>query len=362
MALVLLNGLKAMKTNAATLAAVTGLSISVCTSDAKAESAVFGVVDMALDISKQGLGTLTRLQSGSDWGSRFGIKGVKRISPGLSAVYWLESGFGADDGMSQQGGRLFGRQVYMGLSSEQLGRLTFGRQYSPENRMFWNIDAFNAGLAGGLPAIIPAGVARATLGRVDNSILWTSPDRWPGVTYVMYAPGEVAGNQRAGRMWGVSTRQKNDLADFNIGFVTQRNATDTGKLRNYTVGPAKLFTGWHRDWNSQANTPSTKGPEQVYDMFPFGVKYGVGAQATLIAQFVLVKDRTQGVANRNTNLIAIGGHYALSKRTVLFAASGRILNKNGSQYSLGGGLYAGGTVGPGNPTARTVQIGMRHNF
>ena len=76
----------------------------------------------------------------------------------------------------------------------------------------------------------------------------------------------------------------------------------------------------------------------------------------------MVKDRTEGVPNRNTNMLAIGGYYALSKRTTLYTAAGRILNKNGSQYSLGGGLYAGGPVGPGSPTARTVQFGVRHSF
>lgn len=347
---------------------IAGLLALAAAGNASAEMTVFGVVDMALDISKQGQGTLKRLQSGADWGSRLGFRGDEELSSDLKAVFWLESGIGADTGELQQGGRAFGRQAYVGLVSKTAGSFTLGRQYSPENRMFWNIDAFNASLAGGLPSIIPAGVARATLGRVDNSILWTSPGHWPGATYVMYAPGEIAGNQKAGRTWGISTRQKLGDLDFNIGLVNQRNATDTGKLQaftlggNYTWGATKVFAGWHRDWNSQGNTPVKQGPEQVYDMFPLGVKYGLNAQTTLVAQFVLVKDRTQGVPHRNTNVLAIGGNYALSKRTALYTAAGRILNKNGSQYSLGGGLYAGGPVGPGNPTARTIQFGVRHSF
>ncbi|WP_043423149.1 porin, partial [Cupriavidus basilensis] len=35
-----------------------------------------------------------------------------------------------DTGTSQQGGRLFGRQAYVGMQSSQLGQLTFGRQYT----------------------------------------------------------------------------------------------------------------------------------------------------------------------------------------------------------------------------------------
>lgn len=268
---------------------IAGLLALASIGNACAGTTVFGVVDMALDISKQGQGTLTRLQSGADWGSRLGFRGDEELSNDLKAVFWLETGIGADTGEIQQGGRAFGRQAYMGLVSKTAGSFTLGRQYSPENRMFWNIDAFNAGLAGGLPAIIPAGVARATLGRVDNSILWTSPSSWPGATYVMYAPGEIAGNKNAGRTWGLSTRQQIGDLDFNIGLVNQRNSTDTGRLQaftlggNYTLGPVKVFAGWHRDWNSQSNTPTKQGPEQVYDMFPLGVKYGLNAQTMLLA-------------------------------------------------------------------------------
>ncbi|PMY01052.1 porin, partial [Pseudomonas sp. GW460-13] len=73
---------------------------------------------------------LFRMSSGGLSGSRWGLRGVEDLGSGLKALFVLESGFGLDDGKSQQGGRLFGRQAYVGLESDQVGRVTFGRQYT----------------------------------------------------------------------------------------------------------------------------------------------------------------------------------------------------------------------------------------
>ncbi len=48
---------------------------------------------------------------------------------GTSAVFRLESGFSPDTGVSLQGGRLFGRQAWVGLNADY-GQITLGRQYS----------------------------------------------------------------------------------------------------------------------------------------------------------------------------------------------------------------------------------------
>jgi GBP family porin len=41
----------------------------------------------------------------------------------------LENGFGINDGTLKQGGREFGRQAFVGLTSDQFGAVTLGRQY-----------------------------------------------------------------------------------------------------------------------------------------------------------------------------------------------------------------------------------------
>ena len=47
--------------------------------------------------------------------SRWGMRGVEDLGAGLKAVFVLESGFNVRAGDSGQGGRLFGRQSFVGL-------------------------------------------------------------------------------------------------------------------------------------------------------------------------------------------------------------------------------------------------------
>ncbi len=69
------------------------------------------------------------MTSGSVNGSRWGLRGSEDLGGGLKAIFTLENGFGINDGTLKQGGRLFGRQAFVGLSSDQFGAVTLGRQY-----------------------------------------------------------------------------------------------------------------------------------------------------------------------------------------------------------------------------------------
>ncbi|MGF6919449.1 porin [Paraburkholderia sp. 40] len=60
---------------------------------------------------------------------RFGLKGTEDLGGGLHAIFTLESGFSITNGSLSQGGRMFGRQAFVGLSSDRIGTITVGRQY-----------------------------------------------------------------------------------------------------------------------------------------------------------------------------------------------------------------------------------------
>ncbi|WP_246174436.1 porin [Pandoraea terrigena] len=61
--------------------------------------------------------------------SRWGLRGQEDLGGGMKTVFRLESGFAPSTGQSFQGGRLFGRQAYVGLSDGSWGTITLGRQY-----------------------------------------------------------------------------------------------------------------------------------------------------------------------------------------------------------------------------------------
>lgn len=61
--------------------------------------------------------------------SRWGLKGSDDLGGGTSALFTLESGLDLSTGKSFQGGRMFGRQAFVGLADKDMGTLTLGRQY-----------------------------------------------------------------------------------------------------------------------------------------------------------------------------------------------------------------------------------------
>jgi len=61
--------------------------------------------------------------------SRLGFKSTEDLGGGLTAIAVLEAVFGVNQGTLNQGGRLFGRQAWVGISGDW-GTVGLGRQYS----------------------------------------------------------------------------------------------------------------------------------------------------------------------------------------------------------------------------------------
>ena len=74
-----------------------------------ADVTLYGVVDLGLkyshvDADQSGVDAVDKLEmkSGSQSGSRFGIKGAEDVGNGLKVGFQLENGFDADNGRLQQ--------------------------------------------------------------------------------------------------------------------------------------------------------------------------------------------------------------------------------------------------------------------
>nr|WKF61730.1 Outer membrane porin protein [Paraburkholderia busanensis] len=108
-------------------------------------------------------------------GSRWGLIGKEDLGGGLKAIFTLESGINVNNGQFAQGGTAFGRQAFVGLSSDTYGSLTAGRQYD----MVWYFPEFLAGsaavgdIAGGHPGDLD-NVGNSV--RFNNSVRYMSPD------------------------------------------------------------------------------------------------------------------------------------------------------------------------------------------
>ncbi|QQX89546.1 porin (plasmid) [Cupriavidus necator] len=158
---------------------------------AQSSVTLYGVMSVGVGyVSNEGGHSSTKLISGTNQNSRWGLRGVEDLGGGSKAVFALESGFGIDDGKSQQGGRLFGRQAFVGLSNDSYGTVSFGRQY---DSMYDYIDYMIAPVAAvGLGGHI--GDNDNTFGsfRHNNSVKYVTPT-WNGFqAEASYALSEAA--------------------------------------------------------------------------------------------------------------------------------------------------------------------------
>jgi predicted porin len=121
---------------------------------AHAQSSVtlFGTLDDGLNYTSNARGhSAWAMVSGDSTESSFGFKGNEDLGGGLAAIFTLESGFNLNSGVSNEEGRLFGRQAFVGLNSNTYGTLTFGRQYDATVDM-WGPFTAAGGTIGDLAA------------------------------------------------------------------------------------------------------------------------------------------------------------------------------------------------------------------
>jgi predicted porin len=164
---------------------------------ASAQSSVtlYGIVDIGIQWNEFGVNAGTSsapqyvqesnwgVDSGYQSGSRFGLRGSEVLGGGWNAAFTLEGGINVDTGTSGQGGRLFGRQAWLGLQQSTFGTFALGRIATPSSTtgsfdMFARVDPFSGGF--GLNQIGSTFIAaNSGVSRWDNSAIWASPS-WAG--------------------------------------------------------------------------------------------------------------------------------------------------------------------------------------
>lgn len=364
-----------------------GLGVSMTAGMAVAQSAVtmYGLVDLGVEGSRHGGGANYRMIAGGSAGSRLGFAGAEDLGGGLKATFKLEQGFTPDNGMLAQGGRAFGREASVGLSSSTLGSFTMGRLPLPYYFALNGIDAFSWVGSGGMLSLTQNGATSRQLlpmavnARADNAVAYTSPN-WGGLEFRLL--GAFAEKSATiGRAYSASARYRSGPIDALAAWARQNGASnDNGAVTaytaggNYNFGLAKLYVGVVNEKNSCTTCPGalartagvTGNRASEFRMTNVGVRVPLGAWATF-AQVTRVQDRSQydvDPGGRDSTWHAIGAEYYMSKRTMLYGTFATIGNKNGSNYALGSGTsqQPANVVAQGNPRASTVAIGLRHAF
>jgi predicted porin len=338
------------------------MALACCSAYAQSNVTVYGVADAGLVFERGApAGNTSNVSSGIASGSRIGFKGTEDLGSGLSAGFVVESGFGIDTGASGQGGLTFGRQSFISLSSNTLGTISAGRQYSPYYKLLLNIaDPFGDGLSG------QAANLMVPNRRMDNSLRYASPKLAGWSTELGYSAGEVAGDNTRKRALSAAINYEQGPLNVGLAHFRRENAAfaqhayNTLLAASYKLGNYTLHAGYadNRGMGTVGGggTSLLGGAGAASGTGVITSATGVVTSATvglpgassrdavlgLCATFgphsfvgSVVQHMDRSAANQDARQFGVAYLYALSKRTDLYTSYGHINNRNGAPFTVG---------------------------
>lgn len=352
---------------------------------------LYGIIDTGVEyISHAGPASDALIRMPSTTGSlpsRWGLRGNEDLGGGAKIVFVLENGFAPSTGALGQGGRLFGRQAWVGLDSP-FGTLSFGRQYTTTYIAVLENDIMGPAIYG--IASLDAYIANA---RADNSVAYKI--KYRGVTAMATysfgrdatgsgnSPGEgtcagqVPGSFSQCKDWsvmlkydsehfgGVASYEEerggvNAAANFFDGRPPSPLPTSNGVIsRLYLDAYAKfagatISAGW---LNRRVEVVGSSSPVITSNMFFAGARYLPAPAFVLDGEVFRIAN---AVHDTRATLATVRGTYLLSKRSALYVQCAYLFNGAKSSYSVSAG-------GPGSTPAAgvgqaAVMLGLRHMF
>ncbi|MGF6408440.1 porin [Paraburkholderia sp. MM5482-R1] len=386
------------------------LATSTLCTGAYAQSSVtlYGIVDASLayvnsvstSVKKPGQHVF-ELVNGEQSSSRWGLLGFEDLGGGTRAIFRLEGGFNVTNGTMLQGGRLFGRQAYVGLSNKNAGTLTLGRQYELGFQYVGDMTGAirfagqwgsHVGDADGLYATY----------RINNAVQYETPQisglRVSGLygfsNQAGGAPGDGFANNRA---MSVGVRYEFGPARVAVTYTQVSNPYATGSTSGNSAGAVAGDYGLNTSLFYQAPVSrqqilaagalykvgsldigvvyshvALRYVDQTLlklDNYEINASYFFTPSVRLSAEYVFTNGRGEGgnstraYASGNAphwHQIDLAADYALSKATdVYLVAIGQRAAGDAEVASL---TNVGGPAGAGAHTQIVVGTGLRHKF
>lgn len=172
-------------------------------------------------------------------GNRWGVKGTEDLGGGLSAIFKLESGYNINTGKASgqpPASTLFTRQAFVGLSSNNYGTLTFGRQYDALTDLVQPLTGDQWGSMFSTPGDVDNNDNGTN---VNNAVKYVSPT-FSGLQFEgEYAFGGVAGSTGSGQSWSGAVSYANGPLSAAAGYLRMNNAsTSAAQGWTGTTSPA----------------------------------------------------------------------------------------------------------------------------
>ncbi|MGF7137582.1 putative porin [Paraburkholderia sp. EB58] len=365
---------------------------------AQSSITLYGVLDEGINYTNNaGDKSAYQLESGYAQGSRWGLKGSEDLGSGLKAIFDLENGFDVNSGALGQGGRMFGRQAFVGLTAANYGTVTLGRQY--DSVVDYLAQSTANGSWGGYLLSHPYDNDNTDNSfRVNNTVKYTSPDFSGlqfGGTYSFSNDTNFANNRQyslggqytnGGLLVTGAYLQANGpgltangaIATDDANFISERLRIFGGGI-NYTFGAATLgfaYTNTNVGEPSATDTsvyvgtitPPNGGTMtalkfqnfEINGKYQFTPAFFVGVQYVYTAATM---DATSGNENPKYHTFGLMADYNLSKRTdFYFQAAYQKVAGDKTDTVLDDAYIPGSAGVSSNSNQFAVRAAIRHKF
>ncbi|MFT4174704.1 MAG: porin [Rhodocyclaceae bacterium] len=301
---------------------------------------VYGRINLSYESQSAG-GHLNAMQ---DNASRWGIIGDEEIAPGVGAIFNLEQGFGADNGVAKTKQSSFDRESWVGLRSDKLGTLRMGATTSPVYYASADyVSMHNHDTGTSSDAFFGFD---ATGGHLTNMTAYKTPAFADATIEVAYALAEQTNNRS---VVNVAFNQDIKALHIGAGYAQSKakglpNTTDTMYVVRalYEFNDAWALGGYYEydKYDQEGRRNNFRG----------ALKYSIGA-----SEFHLNYGYTNGFSNiqdSSAQQFTLGYNYNLSKRTKLYAFYTRVDNDTNATYN----------VDEAGVNFASFAVGLRHNF
>jgi GBP family porin len=388
------------------LGAAACMSVATLSTLAHAQSSVtlYGLIDTGIVFAsdqKSGSGGHNNFQltSGNLSTSRWGLRGKEDLGGGYSAIFDLENGFNVANGKLNNGGDLFGRQAWVGLSSDKYGSITLGRQYDLMVDYVEPLSAAGSGFGGNLAEHVFDNDNLSNDARLNNAVKFRSIDydgfsfgaayafsnqaggfannnaysagagytRGPLSVAVAYLqvnqPGGVNGNTNPNGAFSSSD------GDAQLTGAQQRTL---GAAVHYAAGPALVgfvFTRTVLDDPHQVaqggSAQTLNGDLLTFNNYELNARYAVTPAFSVGGSYTFTQgqfDTASAQASPKWNQFMLQADYTLSRRTDLYL-EGVYQHVSGAQGIPVLGNASIFNLAPSSSDRQTVvAAGIRHRF
>jgi predicted porin len=354
---------------------------------AQSSMTLYGIVDNSIQYTHNtgGESHQIKLQSGQMSPSVWGLKGSEDLGGGVSAVLNLESQYDVNNG-ALANGLLWGRIAYVGLSRNDLGSLTLGRQIDVMQDLVVPVQGNSF-----LEYFTAPGDVDLSDGsvKVNNSVKWSSPN-WAGFQLAaMYGFGNVAGSVGSGQSYAFAGNYAAGPLTFATGYLHSDNGNAIHSTRGTGSATGNFFTPVNSAYSSASKFNIVRtglsynvGPVTIGGYYSFSEYLADGSSTFRNTQFYnngevfafwqitpatsaeLGYDylKSHGDSSATYHQVTLAGDYALSKRTDLYATAsyGHASGSNGMGAAQA--VIADAFADPGTSHQELVIVGIRHRF